>query len=225
MFTPRPYLSWSSMDLFERNPKKWLEVYFYGEKRRINRGMAFGRTMAEGLESGDLTGDPVLDLVMERLPKFEIMDKVLQDPKGAEVDYFEPVSGKWIKVKVPVLNSNGYRIPILIRPDSLKKDETGFKEYKTGQEPWTQAKVDKHGQMDFYGTGIYLKTGKIPVENELVYVETGKRANGPLDARIGATGAILRFKRVITMAQALKMMVRMKKTWIGIGKICEDEML
>ena len=75
MITPRPYLSWSSMDLFERSPEKWTEVYLYGRKLPINRGMALGKAMAEGLEKNTMTGDIVLDLAMAKLPKFEIMDK------------------------------------------------------------------------------------------------------------------------------------------------------
>lgn len=224
-FTPRQYLSWSSMDLFERNPKQWIRVYFYGEKSPTNRGMDFGKTMAEALENGDLTGDPVLDIVMERLPKFEIMDKVLQDPNGDEVDYFDPALGKTIKVKLPVLKGKGYRIPILAKPDTMKADGTGFNEYKTGQEPWTKEKANRHGQIDFYGTAFFLKNGFIPGNNKLVWVETGKTGNGAPDAKIGATGGIHEFNRTITMAQALKMMVRMKKAWEGMQKTCESEMI
>ena len=49
--------------------------------------------------------------------------------------------------------------------------------------------------------------------------------HGALDANIGASGAILRFRRVITMSHVLKMMVRMKKAWIRIGEISEAELL
>ena len=66
MLTPRKYLSWSSMDLLERDEEKWKQVYLFGEQKRINRGMAFGTQMAEGLENGEATGDPVLDLIMEK---------------------------------------------------------------------------------------------------------------------------------------------------------------
>ena len=51
-------------------------------------------------------------------------------------------------------------IPILARPDSIKDDMAGFKEYKTGQTAWNKKKVDELGQITFYATAIWLKTGK-----------------------------------------------------------------
>ena len=203
MLTPREYLSWSSMDLLERDEKKWIQIYLYGEKNRINRGMALGRQMAEGLENGEMTGDMTLDLVIERLPKFEIMDK----PVEADLKIGKKV------------------IHLLAKPDTMKKNMTAFKEYKTGQDPWTQAKVDKSGQLEFYNTVFYLKTGKIERDIELVYVPTEKQVKGALDAKLGVCGDIQSFKRVVTMTQVLKMCVRMKKAWARIEEICEEELL
>ena len=203
MITPRPYLSWSSMDLFERSIEKWKEVYLYGLKLRVNRGMAFGKQMAEGLEHEEATGDAVLDLLMERLPKFEIMDQ-----------------------PVECLLKNGKNpIPILIKPDTMKADGTAFKEYKTGQEPWTRKRVDESGQITFYATGLFLKTGKIPTDIELVHIQTEKQLNGSLEGKIGATGAINRHPTARNMAQVLNMMVRMKRAWEGIQKITTEEIL
>lgn len=203
MLTPRPYLSWSSMDLFERNIEQWRQVYLYGQKMRINRGMAFGKQMAEGLEHDEATGDSVLDLVMAKLPKFEIMDQPVE---------CELKNGKNI-------------IPILIKPDTMKADMTAFKEYKTGQEPWSRKRVDESGQISFYATGLFLKTGKIPTDIELVHVQTTKMGNGSLDDKIGATGAINRHPTVRSMGQILNMMVRMKKCWEKIGQITAEELL
>jgi hypothetical protein len=205
MPTPRPYLSWSQFDLFKRNPEKYKEIYIYGAKNPVNRGMAYGRQMAEGLENGEATGDPVLDLLMERLPKFEIMDKAIE---------CELKTGRGKEI-----------IPILIKPDTLKTDMTGFKEYKTGQAEWTKKKADESGQITFYATGLFLKTGRIPVDIELVQVMTEKAVEGALDAKIGATGVIRRFPTVRTMSQILNMMVEMKKVWAGIKSLTEQELL
>ena len=65
------------MDLLEHSVEKWKDLYFRGEQRRANSGMMFGRKMAEGLENEEATGDIVLDLLMERIPKFEIRDKAI----------------------------------------------------------------------------------------------------------------------------------------------------
>lgn len=191
------------MNLFERSVEKWKEVYLYGQKIRINRGMAYGKQMAEGLEYGEATGDDVLDMIIEKLPKFEIMDK----PVECEL--------KTGRGQEPIL--------ILIKPDTMKADMTAFKEYKTGQQHWNKYKVDNFGQITFYATGLFLKTGKIPTDIELVHIQTAKLGNGSLDANIGATGAILRYPTERNMSQVINMMVKMKKVWNGIQKICKEE--
>src|SRR3990167_2244103 len=203
MQTPRPYLSWSSMDLFEHNPEKWKRAYLYEEKNRVNRGMALGRQMAEGLERGEATGDPVLDLLMAKLPKFEIMDK--------EFDA-ELKDGKKI-------------IIIRAKPDTMKADMSAFKEYKPGQTLWTREQVNKNGQITFYATAMFLRTGKIPQDIELVHVETAKEDKEALDARIGATGGLYRHPTSRNMVDILKMQVRMIKAWRGIERIVSEELL
>lgn len=199
MITPRPYLSWSSMDLFEKNPKKWVQIYLYNAEKFINRGQAFGKKMAEGLENGEMTGDPVLDMVMEMLPKFELMDK--------------PITA--------MFGIGEGAVPLLAKPDTAKKNLSAFKEYKTGQAPWSKKDVDESGQISFYATTIYVKTGRIPQDIELVHVKT----EAGVDGKIRATGEIKRHPTKRTMVDILKMMIRMKKVWTGIKKTTEDELL
>lgn len=191
------------MNLFEQSPEKWKRLYFYEEKNRISRGMAFGRQMAEGLEHGEATGDPVLDLLMAKLPKFEIMDKEFD----AE------------------LKDGKRKIIIRAKPDTMKADMSAFKEYKTGQSLWTRKQVDDSGQITFYATAMFLKTGKIPQDIELVHVETKKNDPESLDAEIGATGAMYRHPTSRNTIEILKMMARMKNAWRGIEKITADEFL
>jgi len=191
------------MDLLERNIEKWKQSYFYNEKMRVNRSMAFGRNVAEGLENGEVTGDIAFDLLMDRMPKFEIMDK----PVMAE------------------LKSGNKIIPLLAKPDTMKPDMTAFKEYKTGQDKWTKRKVDDSGQITFYATVLFLKSGKIPHDIELVQILTEKEDNEALDSKLRATGDIYRHPTRRTMSQVLNMMVRMKKAWLLIEKLTEEELL
>ena len=191
------------MDLLERSEEKWIEQYIYGKRNRINRGMAFGKVMADSLENDEASGNILLDLVIERIPKFEIRDV----PFTAELK-----TGKKI-------------INIHCRPDSMKKDMSAFKEYKTGQAGWTQKKVDEHGQITFYATGMYLKTGKIPHDIELVHIVTEKEDEGVPNSKLRATGEIKRYKTVRTMSQVLNMIIRMKRAWDKIEKITERELL
>ena len=197
--TPRPYLSWSSLDLLERSEQGWIDHYVFGKPVPINRGMAYGKAMADGLENGEATGDPLLDVVIARIPKFEFMDKEFRT---------EIKDGKKI-------------IPILIKPDTTKEDLTAFKEFKTSQKPWTKKMVDDSGQITFYATGLYLMSGKIPHDIELINVLTEADEAG----RLSATGDILRFPTVRTTAQIINMIVRMKKAWVRIGQIMEEQLV
>lgn len=199
MLTPRPYLSFSQMTLFEMSPEKYADQYLFGKKQRINRNMAYGSMLADGLEAGESTGDPLLDLMMARLPKFELMDKSFEAdlPNGKET------------------------IKILAKPDTAKADYTAFAEYKTSVRKWTQKMADESGQITFYATAMWLKTGKIPQDIELVDVVVGYEPDG----RLQPTGDIWRFPTKRTMVDIIKMTSRMKRAWAGIKALCEKELL
>jgi hypothetical protein len=199
MLTPKPYLSWSQLNLFESSPERYKNLYIFGEKLPINRGMAYGKQLAEGLEKEEMTGDPALDLVSNQIPAFE------QREMRVEVDM---KNGKEI-------------IPLLIVMDTAKKDLTAFKEYKTAQTRWTKKQVDESGQITFYATAIWLKTGKIPQDIELVGIQTKKQ----LDGKIEATGEVYRIPTSRNIGDCLKMMVRIKKAWAGIQKLTAQEWL
>ena len=203
MLTPREYLSYSSMDLLERNPEKWKEVYLRGEKKRINRGMAFGKKMADGLENDEDTGDMVLDLVISQLPKYELMD---------------------VAFTTEIKDKDG-NIPLLAKPDTAKADYSAFNEYKTGQAPWTQHKVDTNVQITFYATCMYLKTKKIPTEIELDHAITVKENPEDPNSRLVATGEIKKYYTHRKMSDIINMMLRMKKAWRLIQQICEEELI
>lgn len=186
------------MTTFEMSPEKYAEKYIYEKQERTSRNMAYGSLMAKGLEDDLATGDPALDMMMARLPKFELMDKPLEaDLKdGKEV------------------------IHLLAKPDSAKKDYTAFLEYKTSVRDWTQKMADDSGQITFYATTIWLKTGSIPQDIELVDV----RVKYDEEGRLTPTGDILRFPTKRTMVDIIKMVSRMKRAWAGIKKLCEEEM-
>lgn len=194
--TPQGYISWSQLTLWESSPERYKEKYLYGKKTPVNRGMAFGKKMADGLEHDELTGDMALDLMMAQIPKFEIMDQEFR----AEI-------------------KNGKdTIFILAKPDTMRKDMTAFKEYKTGVARWTRKKVDECGQITFYAMAMWLESGKIPQDIELVDIATKMS----LDGKIEVTGDIYRHPTKRTMADILKMMVRAKKCWAGINKLMEE---
>jgi len=214
------------MNLFENNVESWKKIYLYGGKIPVNRGMAYGRKMADGLENDEITGDAVLDLVMEQIPKFEIMDKIVEDKNGISIEIKNYSNGKNEVHLLPVLkNGKQFEVPLLAKPDTMKKDLSAFKEYKTGQEPWTRKKVDEFGQITFYATAMFIISGKIPHDIELVHIATQKEVKGCLDSKIEATGLIYRYPTKRNTSQVLNMMVRMKRAWEGMIKVTAEEML
>ncbi len=199
MMTPRPYLSFSQMTLFEMSPQKYVDQYLYNQKQRVSRNMAYGSILADGLENDESTGDPVLDIMMIKIPKFEVMDKAFE---------VELKDGKKV-------------IRILAKPDTTKPDYSAFKEYKTSTRAWTQKMADESGQITFYATAMWLKTGKIPEDIELVCVVTKYNDDGSLTP----TGEMKIYKTKRTLVDIIKMTARMKRAWVGINKLCEKELL
>lgn len=181
------------------SPEKYADQYLFGKKQRTSRNMAYGSMMADGLETDEATGDPVLDAMMARIPKFELMDIAFEA---------ELADGKKM-------------IKILAKPDTCKPDYTAFKEYKTSIRKWTQKMADASGQITFYATAMWLKTGVIPQDIELVNVQVQYAEDGT----ISPTGALLRFSTKRTMIDIIKMTGRMKKAWHGICALCEAELL
>lgn len=215
MIRPRPYISFSQMSTFEMSPDRFVEQYFEGKKQRISRNMAYGSLLAEGLENEEATGDPLLDLMMAKLPKFERMDMHIEDKKGVKIE--QSRHGKTKMIYIPVLENKGDDIPLLALPDSAKKDYTAFLEYKTSVRKWTQKMVDESGQLTFYATAIWLAKGFIPANIELVNVQVAYQEDGSLQP----TGDIWRFPTKRTMVDVIKMTSRIKKAWAGIKELGE----
>ncbi len=63
-------------------------------------------------------------------------------------------------------------VPILSYLDSYDSKNNVFYEFKTGKEPWTQAKVIKHGQLVFYAVALKHSTGKTPAYCDLQWIQT-----------------------------------------------------
>lgn len=200
------------------SPERYADQYIYGKKHRISRNLAYGSSMADGLKDGEATGDPMLDLMMSRIPKFDRMDKPIEDKKRG-VEVVNPHDGK--KYKVPVLENGNDPIPLLAVPDSAKRTYSAFKEYKTSVRKWTQKMVDESGQITFYATAIWLATKKIPKDIKLVAVELAYDRDG----RLYPTGNLHRFPTTRTMTDVLKMTRRMRNAWSGIKELCESELL
>ena len=193
---PRPYLSWSALSTLESSEKGYKKIYMQGFKLH-NAGMALGSKVAEAMESDEETGDLMEDFVISQIPKFEKREMELR----TEIEV------------------GGVKIPLLGKMDSAREDLTGIKEVKTGVTSWGQKKVDNFGQLTFYCTMIYSMTGRIPEDIELIYAPSER-----YEGMMRLTGEVRRFKTKRTLADVMKMKIRMKNAWILIGKLSAEEL-
>lgn len=199
--TPREYISWTQLTLWESSPERYLNSYLYNKKMGINRGMALGKQLATGLENDELQGEILTDLVMAQMPKLEVSE---------------------MELHVELNTGRGQEpIPLFAKIDTAKKDCNAFKEYKTGPKNWSKKQVDESGQITFYALCCYISSGKIPADIELVVAETTTLNDGSLQF----TGNVYRRATKRSMAELINMMVRIKKAWAGIQAACEKELL
>ena len=107
-------------------------------------------------------------------------------------------------------------VPTLSYLDSERPSLNVFKEFKTGKNPWTQAKVEKHGQLVFYATVLAEVRGSIPEYCELDWIETedivGDDFWSQVDKKIQVTGRIVSFRKYFTPEEIEEMRQDIRKT-------------
>ena len=81
--------------------------------------------------------------------------------------------------------------------------------------------MDKDSQITYYATGLYIISGKIPEDIELVHAVTEKDDDG----RLHLTGEIIRYRTKRTLLDIMKMKVRIKKAWKEIGAMVELDII
>lgn len=207
------------MTTYEMSPRKFIDQYIYGKKQRVSRNMAYGSLMAQSLEDEEFSGDPLLDIMITKVPKLDIHDKPIQCENGIEVMFSQ--RGKNELVKVPFLLDGKEKIPLLAVPDTAAKGYVAFKEDKTSVRKWTQKMADESGQITFYVTAIYLGYGFICEDIELINVPVEYQEDGSLSP----TGEIIRYRTKRDMVDIIKMTKRIKKAWKGIGELAQAELL
>lgn len=135
---PKGYLSWSQLDLVERNEMEYVDGYIKGMGRFESEAMMVGQRFAQAMETGDMgdEDDAFKFLVGVAVPKLEVSEMEI----GAVVN----------------------DIPLVGKPDTAMGNLTAFREYKTGRLEWNQTRVNRHGQLVFYALIMFMHTGKMP---------------------------------------------------------------
>lgn len=207
--TPRGYLSWTQLDLIEKNEDEYIRTYIQGQERKIGkaqeRAMTFGKTVAEVLEGAD-TDDEIIRLVKATIPKYSEMEKEI----------------------TATLTAHGRSVKMLGRLDSYE-DTPAFLEYKTGKVKWTQKMANKHGQLLFYKTMIWINTRKM-ANSKLIWVPTedmegeqNEWGEAELYAAFSGEPPVV-FEVEHTTQDLLEMMQRVNRAALRIEELYEEEM-
>lgn len=107
-------------------------------------------------------------------------------------------------------------VPILGVLDGLRRRRKEFCDFKTGKK-YTQSMADKLDQITFYYILLWKKYGWIPKRAFVHWVETVE------DDELRFTGRIETFETHRTMQDMLLFFGRIKKSWQGIGELCDKE--
>lgn len=173
------YLSWSKMNLFEKDPNQFYQVYFEGLDQYRSKFLELGSRLSKVLENGiDEERDPTFEFVATFLPAYPEREK---DMKVV----FEGV-------------------PLRIKLDGWNKKTFTVGEYKSGRR-WTQSMVDKCDQLTFYAAVIWMIYKKIP--NFLLHwakTEEDEEGNLKLTGDLRTFKTTRRLKDIILMVKRMK---------------------
>ena len=151
--TPRNYLSWSQLSLWERSPELYRRIYLEGIKQPENQYIRLGSALADRLETGIETNDEMIEHLALFMPKYPKVE-------------FE-------------IKANWEGISVLGKLDGFDKGHRIIGEYKTGKS-WSQSMVNKSDQLTFYALLVWLKYGKLPSEIRLHWAKTEIDEDGKL---------------------------------------------
>lgn len=187
--SPKGYISWSQLQLFEKDPNLYYQVYIEGLNQFRTKYLELGKRMAEDLERGfDEEHDPLFEMMIVFLPGYP------------EREY-----------EIRGVFDN---IPLLGKLDGWNEKTMTIGEYKTGKK-WTQSMADKTGQLTFYALLVWLKYGKLPKKIFLHWARTDEDMEGNLFL----TGDIKTFSTERTMKDIILFSKRIKTAWKGVCEL------
>lgn len=147
---PRGYLSYSSMNLWERSKNQFRQKYYSSQSYEIDTAFTrFGKYIAETLEDKKKTkAHPVLSTIplypVREQPLIHTIDDV---PIKGYIDSFDKRHKRIIEIK------------------------TGIR-HEDGTAPWNSVKVRKHDQVRLYSLLVKEIFGKVHPVVKLIWLET-----------------------------------------------------
>lgn len=188
--SPRPYLSWSQISLFERSPEWYVRKYLYAQEEEQSPSMRLGKRLALALESQQQTGDATLDKLVSGFP---------------------PYPHREFQIEAPL---DGVEVPLYGVLDGYDIEKLRIGEYKSGR-LWTQKMVDESGQLKMYALLVWLKYKQMPSEIMLHWARTYTSELGELHF----TGEIASFETRIKPTDLVNFSARVRSVWNGIKEV------
>ena len=192
--TPREYISWSQLSLWERDPEEYRRVYVEGQEQFVSDAMILGKQLAEAMEDDIVSDIPIIEQGRMFLPHYENRE-------------FE------IRVNLRV---GKHDIPLFGKLDGYEKKDRIIGEIKTGATKWTQRMVDQHGQLTFYALLVYLRFKKMPSSIRLHWLNTDEESEN--------YGMVKSFETKRSLAELIKMHTRINNAWAAIIKLSNGKL-
>ncbi len=188
--SPRPYLSWSQIHLFERSHELYARKYIFGEEEAMTEAMSLGKGLAQALELQVVTGVETLDNLLTLFPAYPHRE---------------------FKIEATL---EGLEVPLYGVLDGFDEEQLRIGEYKSGM-LWDQKMVDESGQLKMYTLMVWLKYQRMPNEVMLHWARTHYNERGEL----GFAGEIESFEAKIALTDLMIFSDRVREAWAGIKKL------
>jgi len=188
--SPRPYLSWSQINLFERSPEQFAKKYFLNQEESSSEAQRFGKRFAQALELQQKTGDDALDHLVNIFPSYPHREFQIE----ASLD--------------------GVEVPLYGILDGYDSEKFRIGEYKSGR-LWTQEMVNESGQLKMYALLVWLKFQQLPGEVMLHWAKTQYLEGKGIEF----TGEMHSFEVRISLDDLLAFGDRVRLAWDGIKSL------
>lgn len=183
------------MSCWMSNKSRYVKEYFEDGERLDTRYLRFGSAFSKLVED--------LCEVMKRVPdRYQAIQEIKKDhPMDENMESvlmeldIEGISEYEINCKIRGI------VPIKAYLDKYIERNGAIQEYKTGLQPWTMAKVQKHDQLIVYGVALKHCGKPMPEYADLHWIETVETEQERVDfwrdgdKIISATGKIKTFHR------------------------------
>lgn len=146
---PKKYLSYSAWALWNKSKAQFREKYYLGKPSVTTPETIFGNKIGKMME------DP------EEIKKCPVLSSI--------TNY--PIKEHGIEIFVGDVKVMGYLDQFHPELNAIVEMKTGHLS-QDGTAPWSQLKVEKHKQLDWYSMMVEEKYGKVQDECELIWLET-----------------------------------------------------